>query len=98
MYQFIIRPEAEQDIEAAYDWYESQQVGLGSEFVRAVDMNFGKIVQYPLAYPTVYKQVRRVLLKRFPYGLFYTVLGDTIFVLACFHGKRDPQRWATRFG
>jgi len=39
----------------------------------------------------VHKQVRRALLRRFPYGIFYLVEGDAIPVLACFHGKRDPK-------
>jgi hypothetical protein len=36
-YRLIIRPEAELDLEDAFAWYESQDTGLGSEFVRAID-------------------------------------------------------------
>jgi plasmid stabilization system protein ParE len=36
-YRLIIRPEAELDLEDAFAWYESQDPGLGSEFVRAID-------------------------------------------------------------
>jgi plasmid stabilization system protein ParE len=36
-YRLIIRPEAELDLEDAFTWYESQDSGLGSEFVRAID-------------------------------------------------------------
>jgi hypothetical protein len=36
-YRLIIRPEAELDLEDAFTWYESQEAGLGSEFVRAID-------------------------------------------------------------
>jgi plasmid stabilization system protein ParE len=43
MYQLIIRPEAEQDIDDAYDWYEANQPRLGSEFVRAVDVAIGPV-------------------------------------------------------
>jgi plasmid stabilization system protein ParE len=98
LYQLIIRLEAEQDIDDAYDWYEANQPRLGSEFVRAVDVAITKIGRNPLAYPVKYRQVRRVLLKRFPYCLFYVLMDDTIFVLACFHGKLDPKRWQERFG
>jgi plasmid stabilization system protein ParE len=98
MYRLIIRPEAEQDIDDAYEWYETNQPRLGSEFVRAVDEAIAKIGRNPLAYPVQYRQVRRVLLKRFPYGVFYVLVDDTIFVLACFHGKLDLKRWRDRFG
>jgi plasmid stabilization system protein ParE len=33
---------------------------------------------------------------RFPYGLFYQVEADRVFVIACFHGKRNPRRWQSR--
>jgi hypothetical protein len=32
-----IAPEAEQDIEEAYGWYERQRGGLGEEFLTCVD-------------------------------------------------------------
>jgi hypothetical protein len=37
-YKLIIRPEAEWDIQDAFEWYEAQTPGIGSEFVRAVDV------------------------------------------------------------
>ena len=70
---------------------------LGSEFIRVVDENLTSIQQNPLAYPIVYKQIHHKLLPRFPYGLFYVIQDDLIFVLACFHVKRDPQQWQRRF-
>jgi plasmid stabilization system protein ParE len=65
MYQLIIRPEAEQDIDDAYDWYEASQPRLGSEFVRAVDVAIAKIGRNPLAYPVKYRQVRQRWQKKF---------------------------------
>jgi hypothetical protein len=40
--------------------------------------------------------VRRVRLRRFPYGLFYRVRPDALVVLACFHARRGPRRWQER--
>jgi plasmid stabilization system protein ParE len=56
--QLIIRPEAELDIQAAFEWYEAQSLGLGSEFVRAVDACLSNIGRNPLAYPAIYQHVR----------------------------------------
>ena len=50
-YRLITRPEAESDIEDAFEWYEDQSPGLGSEFVRAVDVRLSGIGHNPLAYP-----------------------------------------------
>jgi hypothetical protein len=52
-----------------------------------VDACLAAIERNPTAYAVVHKQVRRALLRRFPYGIFYLVEGETIIALACFHGS-----------
>ncbi len=95
-YRLLIRPEAELDIQDAFEWYEAQSLGLGSEFVRAVDTCLSGIGRDPLAYPIIYKQARRALVRRFPYGILYVFDQDIITVIACFHGKRNPKPWKDR--
>ncbi|UIE38868.1 type II toxin-antitoxin system RelE/ParE family toxin [Leptodesmis sichuanensis] len=95
-YTLIIRPEAELDIQDTFEWYEAQSPGLGSEFVRAVDACLSSIGRNPLAYPLIYRQARRALIRRFPYGILYVFEQETIFVVACFHGKRNPKSWQQR--
>lgn len=95
-YRLIIRPEAELDIQDAFEWYEAQTSGLGSEFVRAVDACLSSTGRNPLAYPIIYKQTRRALVRRFPYGILYVLDQDVITVIACFHGKRNPKPWQDR--
>lgn len=96
-YPIIIQPEAELDFEDAYCWYEQHRQGLGSEFIRAVDNCFSSIAENPFAYPQVYKETRRILVRRFPYGIFYFINNNTIFIIACFHTKRNPKTWQKRF-
>jgi plasmid stabilization system protein ParE len=95
-YRLIIRPEAELDLEDAFLWYESQSNGLGSEFVRAIDTCISGIGRNPLTYKLIYQEARRALVRRFPYSLFYIVEEDTVFVIACFHSKRNPKNWQDR--
>lgn len=85
-----LRPEAEADVRDAYRWYEERVRGLGSEFLRAVDAALASIERTPEAYPIVYEGVRRALLRKFPYGLFYVIEPNRVVVLACFHARRDP--------
>jgi len=49
--------------------------------------------QAPLLYAEVIPNVRRALLPRFPYGLFYAVRGDLVHILAMLHDARNPSRW-----
>jgi hypothetical protein len=46
-YRLIIRPEAEFDIQDAFEYYEAQSSGLGSEFVRAIDACLSGIGRNP---------------------------------------------------
>jgi toxin ParE1/3/4 len=96
IYQVIVRPEAEHEIQEAFDWYEERSEGLGSEFLRAADACFSTVQRNPAAYPIVHEQVRRALLRKFPYALFYLLREDTIVVMACFHVKRSPVDWQLR--
>lgn len=96
MYKIKILSEAELDLEEAYQWYEMQVNQLGSEFIRKVDDSLSLIQKTPFAYPIIYQNIRRKLLSRFPYGLFYLIEDDLILVIACFHVKRDPKQWKKR--
>jgi hypothetical protein len=51
----------------------------------------------PQQFPVIYKNVRRALLRRFPYALMFVIEADeTLTVIACFHGSRDPEHWQKR--
>lgn len=91
--QLVIRPEAEADIAETYRWYEDQQTGLGVDFLLALDTTFQLIRQNPNLFPKLYKNIRRVLIRRFPYGIFYLEEEDRVVVLAVLHARRDPERW-----
>jgi plasmid stabilization system protein ParE len=88
----IFRPAAAADVEDAYRWYETQRPGLGEEFLVAVSSVVESLVSYPELFPVVYRETRRVLLRRFPYSLYYRIIDDQIIVVACMHGRRDPRR------
>lgn len=95
-YSLIIKPDAELDIQDAYQYYEERKIGLGSEFVRAVDACVSKIGRNPTACPVVHNQIRRGLVRKYPYGIFYIIEDSVIFVIACFHAKRNPRDWDAR--
>ena len=93
----ILRPAATADIQEAYSWYEAQSAGLGREFRDAVDAALLLVAAAPRAFPILHRDTRRVLLRRFPYGLFYRLIGEQqIIVVACMHAKRSPRTWRSR--
>ncbi|MCB1006864.1 MAG: type II toxin-antitoxin system RelE/ParE family toxin [Acidimicrobiales bacterium] len=86
-------PEAEADLRDAYGWYDEQEHGLADEFLRTVDGCLAAIVRHPEAFPVVHRHLRRALLRRFPYGVFYLVGSDEVVVVGCLHAARDPKPW-----
>jgi plasmid stabilization system protein ParE len=87
----VLDPEAEIDIENAARWYEQERRGLGIDFVLAVQACLDAIEAAPLSFQKVHGEVRRWFLARFPYSVYFEVVGDQIEILAVFHGKQDEH-------
>ena len=49
----------------------------------------------PQSFPLVHGQIRRVVLSRFPFAVYFREQGTEILVIAL-HGRQDPQRWKQR--
>ena len=93
-----IRQEASLDLLEAARWYESQKSGTGRYFLGEVRMAFQRIKANPQSYPEIHRGARRALVRRFPYGVIYTVLpGEAIIsILAVLHCGREPNLWRER--
>ena len=89
----FFRTSALEQLAQAQAWYESQRSGLGAEFARSVEAAVARISRQPLAAPVAYEAVRRVVLKRFPYSVFYLVEPERLVVLSCLHTRRNPAAW-----
>ena len=84
------------DIEAAFEWYESEQPGLGFEFLDEVRAVYDRILDGPLKYQELRSGIRRALTRRFPYAIFFSLENDLIVVLAILDTARDPAEWQSR--
>lgn len=71
-----VRPEAELDVLEAALWYEREREGLGAVFLQALRRVFVRIEASPQQFPLVTSDVRRAVLARFPFGVFFFVDGD----------------------
>jgi plasmid stabilization system protein ParE len=94
----IVRPGAERDATESYDYYESLAPGLGARFLDELNRVLGQIAEHPEMYQEVIPGVRRGLIRVFPYGVFYVIDQDAVFVIAIASDLRDPTRWKSRSG
>lgn len=69
--EIIVRREAQLETREAFEHYEEISEGLGFEFMRSLDAAVQTLKRNPLAFQKIYKDVRRVLIRKFPYALFY---------------------------
>lgn len=87
----FLRPEAEQDLAVARDWYDQKRAGLGDEFLDAVALAIRELERDPELQRLYYRDFRRVLLRRFPYKLFYQVIGERIVILRVLHARQAHE-------
>ena len=92
-YRLTVSDRATREIGEAFEWYQEQQPGLGVEFLDALDVQFQSIIRSPELYAQTQRGIRRALLARFPYGVFYAAKGEIISVLAVVLTSRSPRRW-----
>jgi plasmid stabilization system protein ParE len=94
----IIRftPEADAELAEARQWYARQREDLDLVFMQSVDEALSRIRANPNQYPVVYQSLRRVVVRRFPFAVFYEVTADEIQIIAVFHSRRDPESWKSR--
>lgn len=92
----IVRREAERDIKKAFDWYEEQRPGLGSEFLEQIEAVFERIEDNPELYESVFRTVSRALVRRFPYSVYFVLANRNPVVIAVLHQRRSPVRWRGR--
>ena len=78
------------------NYYDSQQSGLGDEFLEEVVSVTDRILEMPLSWQSLSPNTRRCLLHRFPYALIYTLEEQEIVIVAVVHLHRKPEHWRGR--
>lgn len=91
-YKITIRPLAALEIIEAYDWYESQQKGLGEDFIGELENFYSQLSIHPSAFSYYEIPVRQGKIKRFPYVVVFEVFDHEIVVYSVFMTKRDPEK------
>jgi len=93
---FTFDPLAKREYEDAFEYYEAQEEGLGEKFRRAVWAAIAILERFPEIGEEVRPGIRKILLRRFPYKLIYSVTDDGVYIIAVAHGHREPDHWVDR--
>ena len=92
-FNVIFLSEAESDIDSAYIWYESKQLDLGYSFYKKIEESIHYISNNPFVCEEVYKGIRRFVIRKFPYGIYYKVNFESkeILIIGVIHFKRSTR-------
>ncbi|MEI6561510.1 MAG: type II toxin-antitoxin system RelE/ParE family toxin [Verrucomicrobiota bacterium] len=97
--RLIYHPEAELELIEAAQFYERKVRGLGEQFLSEFDAAVKRIQKSPDRWPAVTNapcKLQRFLMARFPYGIYYRVMGDELRILVVKHHSRHPDYWKNR--
>ena len=88
--RLIVKPGAEFDIANGFRWYEERQLGLGLRFIEQLDVAFQRVVESPASYQEVMPEVRKAVVRRYPYLVFFTYDPEAVHILAVIPAAQDP--------
>lgn len=77
-------------------YYEAQRPGLGLDFADEVAAGIATILEAPQRWTEVEPGLRRYQIRRFPYGLFYRLIGNEVEIVAVADLRRRPGYWRNR--
>lgn len=89
-------PKAADEYKEAIDYYEDCQAGLGKQLTQEIDASIKLILAFPTAWTLLEGEIRRILIRRFPFGLLYILRNDEIYILAVMNLNRNPNYWKER--
>lgn len=91
-----LHPEARAELIEARNWYYNRSPLSSAAFSHALDRAIARIKESPNGFPVADHGTRKLVLKRFPFNVFYRVGKLEIVVVAVAHQKRRPGYWESR--
>lgn len=89
-------PIAKSELDDAVVYYNLQLPGLGQRYKSEAKSTIKRIAIFPKAWVEVKPEIRRCIMHKFPYNIYYAIEDDSIIVLAIAHQHRKPYYWADR--
>ena len=92
----VFLPEAREEMIEAARYYESQAPGLGIDYLSEVERAVASITAFPETWPKLEGDLRRRLVRRFPFGILYFIETEKTIIVAVAHLRRRPGYWKNR--
>lgn len=87
---------AERELAEAVDYYDRAVPGLGRQFLDELERTVERVLQHPEAWARLTENHRRCRMRRFPYGLIYTIEQNVVIISAVMNLRRKPDSWKDR--
>lgn len=88
--------EAEVDFDKSYKFYSEDSPKVADAFFKQINLGFENIKQNPKSFLTAHKDIRKYVVKKFPFVIYYRIVHTVIQVIAIFHTSRNPEIWNER--
>ena len=90
MAEVVFRPRAEADVLLQVEYYENKHIGLGGDFYICLQDAVSSIESSPLLSSIVHKNIRRKLIRRFPFAIYFIINPNKTYVLRVLNQSRNP--------
>jgi len=96
LFDIELSEEAIEDFDNSYNFYYEDSFKVAETFFKQIDICFDAIKQNPTSFPIVHKDVRKYVVKKFPFLIYYRIANSVVQVIAIFHSSRNPEIWNER--
>jgi plasmid stabilization system protein ParE len=96
MDKLFIHEDAQIEYVESYAWYHERGNHIAEAFEREVEHALAVLHDAPDRWPAYIGKWRRILLRRFPFGIVYGIMDKKIVVVAIMHTRRKPGYWKNR--
>ena len=97
MYEnMVILPDAQDDIDKAYWYYEGREINLGERFLDILDSEFKRIIKNPDLFGLAFDDYRRVAIHKFPFFIYYRFDNGKVIIYSVFNTSQEPAKLLTR--
>jgi toxin ParE1/3/4 len=96
MLNVVYRPEAEAELLDAVSYYGTEDTSRGDKFLQTIHRHVLEIAEHPMRFPTAGGAIRRCVVRKYPFIIFYRPTRDHVRILAIAHTSRNPEYWKSR--
>jgi plasmid stabilization system protein ParE len=94
--KIVFHPEAREELMESARFFEEKTPGLGWDLITAVEQAAHRLTKFPELGAVERGNIRKCLVRGFPFTLLYEVNPDYIFIAAVMHQHRSPGYWTKR--